>query len=343
MKLGVHMSKHQAVQLLIAALVVFVFCRPARAANTVLMEATQACSGITSTTVKASGPIKFKDYSLSVESNGSLSVQQNGVLLKKITSFSYTDYSKCILDLTKIMVGITAPSQKIPVDIFDKVRMGEFGSTTLSFLRSALGPPNEISKTEDPAIKQADFLSDGYRISANFLPKENSRLVGLKVIIDQSSNVTRGDVVIDGYWNQSMKPGAVLGVSLMKSKFSGDCTPVVEGGIVTNSDPRYSCVGSAPHSQGWVAVKLHLERSGDEDVDGYDLSRLREQIENGPDSSWPLGPQRTQIIEKAAGVLKNDPKSTKLDKVDAALLNKLGTYRIIGFEIFNDLVGGDIK
>jgi hypothetical protein len=336
------MLKHVVVSICHSLLLV----SSAVAANTYVQESAQICAGFTSTSVRATGPIKFNNYSLSVESTGTLIVQESGVLLRKIQNFNYSDYRKCIIDLTKIMLGLSGPTQKIPVDIFDKVRIGDFGSTNLNYMRSFFGPPLEITSTDDSERKQATFLSDGYRIEVSFLPRENDRIQGLKVAIDGVGVSRRGELVIDGYWNRSrdeVKIGAILGVTKMKDHFSGvDCYPHYSGGLPTNSDPIYSCSGTASHSLGWVALKVHLA-AGDDTDDTYDLFRLKDQYQDGDPDGWPLAPEAVVQLEKKTGILDTDSKFEKIGKLDQLLRAHLENMVVTGFQIFNDLTSGELE
>jgi hypothetical protein len=322
-------------------------CTPACASDFTVREAAEACSGIASVDVHSKGAnLKYEDYSLTVETTGSLTVKQAGVLLKKIDHFNYSDYTGCVIDLTKTMIGIAAPTQTIPVDLFNKVRMGDFGRTSLSYFNSLFGPASDTVDDDDDR-KIATYLSDGYIIRVQYLWREQNEVVGLRVSVDRSRDQKRGQIVIGGYWGGA-EPNAVLGVTTMAKGFGSiGCDPSYSGGLITNSDPAFRCAHDATHSEGWVGTSIEMEymqvAGGDtNDGDTYDLFRLRDEYYGQDSGLDPLDDAAKQQLEKAIGITTSDKGFTKKQKIDAAIMNSLGPHVVTGFQIYHSLTGAPI-
>jgi hypothetical protein len=310
----------------------------AAGANTVVEQAAQACSGFSSIEARThGGTMQLQNYNLSVQGSDLLIFKETGVLLRRIEKFSYADYSKCILDLVKIVVSLNAPSQKIPADIFDKVRIGEFGRTNLSYIEGVLGPA--ISKDEklDEYKYLATFLSDGFKVEVSYLHRESNLIVGIKVSIDTANSSTFGHVVLHGYWNDGrIKPGVILGKTKLKDLIADvDCYIGYEGGVINNTDPKYSCIDPGPHSRLWVALKIHMNDFHDDDPDIYHLFRLRDQYIDGRDAVLPLEPEEINGLERKYQIKSNG--------IESVILSKLMTHTVTGFQIFNYLSDGVIE
>jgi hypothetical protein len=323
---------------------------PATAGDFTVSEAAQACSGLSSVDVQSQGAtVKYENYQLSVQTNGSLKVEQGGVLLRKIENFNYSDYAGCVIDLTKTMIGIAAPSQKIPVDIFDEVRVGDTGKTSLSYLDATLGSATDISDdANEPDRKIATYLSDGYVVNALFDPKEGNRILGLRVSIDKSATGKRGLIVVAGYWGHA-EPGAVLGVTTMAQGF-GDvqCDNLsYDGGILINRDPSFRCAHNGAHDELFVGTSVDMEYlqvpGGDtNEGDAYDLFRLKDELAGDVSPLARLDAERRAQLEKAIGLSSADEGIGQQNKIDQAILKSLGPHVVTGFEIYNSLSGSAI-
>lgn len=313
-------------------------------AGTIVQDAAQACAGFSSIDVQTKGgTINFKNYLLSVETNGNLVIRESGVLLRKVEKFEYADYSSCILELTKVMVGISAPTQKLPVDVLNKVRMGDSGRTSVGYLRGLLGAPNESKKVDDD-YRAATFLSDGYRIDVKYSPNENDKIVGFKISLDQEK---RAEIVVDGYWGKEyIRPGAVLGLTRMTQllKDASDCDPDYTGGILVNSDPSFTCVlGHGTHSEGWLRIKVYLGDSNADDDPTYDLFRLKEEYQEGKPAEFSaLQRSRVAELEKMVAIAPRDGDHDKIQKVHKRIIQQLSQRMVIGIQVFNDLSLGDV-
>jgi hypothetical protein len=326
----------------VACIIAALCCTPACAANFTVREAAQACSGIASVEVKSKGAdIKYENYSLTVGTTGTLTVKQAGVLLKKIDSFNYSDYTGCVIDLTKTMIGIAAPTQRIPVDIFDKVRIGEAGRTSLGYFTSLFGPPTD-TVDDDDGRKIAKYLSDGYIIRVQYLPGEQNRVVALKVTIDDPSNPKRGQIVLGGYWGGA-KPGSVLGVTTWAKGFDGNsCNPTYGGGLLVNRDPIFRCTHDAPHSEGFVGFSVEMRGADTNDGNTYDLFRLSDEYNNQDPGSSPLDKETKKRLEKIVDATKSDIPGRD-EQLTAAILESFGPHVVTGFAIFNSLSGSPIE
>lgn len=314
-------------------------CAPVSAADFTVREAAEACSGIATIDVRSKGAdIKYENYSLTVGTTGSLTIKQAGVLLRKIDHFNYADYTGCVIDLAKTMIGITAPTQKIPVDIFDRVRIGEAGRTSLSYFTGLFGPPIDTIKDEDNR-KIATYLSDGYNIRVQYLPGEQNRVVAMKVSIDGGTQ-KRGQIVLGGYWG-GPAPGSVLGVTTKSAGFNDSCNPTYSGGPGFNRDPIFRCTHDATRSELFVGFSLEMAVDTNEG-DTFDLFCLKDEYNHQDQGCGKLDKQTKKRLEKIIAATKADIPSWD-DQMEAAIVNSLGSHVVTGFQIFNSLSGAPIE
>ncbi|PJR13988.1 hypothetical protein [Sinorhizobium meliloti] len=67
-----------------------------------------ACAGLSSVNAQSErSSIKLEKYELTIDGGNSISVEENGVLLRKIENFHFSDYSKCMKDILEILSGTT--------------------------------------------------------------------------------------------------------------------------------------------------------------------------------------------------------------------------------------------
>jgi hypothetical protein len=247
--------------------------------------AEHACAGFYSAKAKGEkGTVKFENYQITEDAGGDLTIEENGILLKKVQNFTYQDYTSCLVKLTEILKGIKPGAM---LHILNELKFGESGITSLKYVETLLGIPRE-----DDNRGRAVFQKGGYEIQVQYYENEvispykplkfipAGTIFAVEVSVDYGvDDNSRKEISFRTYWNQPscndkgenchtlVKDGAVLGRTTLKDFWSSNCwtTKNKKGKnetAVFPSPPIYACAGEAQvrngNRSGNIAIVLFL-------------------------------------------------------------------------------------
>ncbi len=315
-----------------------------------LRQVQETCSGADEIIAKnGTGSITFKDFKLEFEAGKDVEVRQKGVLLRRVKEF---DYNKCISELRELLNGKQGSS--LPTDILNKVRLGEFGKTTIQYVKSFLGTPQY--ETEH----RAQYELDGYVLEFKYLGKSSvdgpkGLITGMKVSIIPSFEGSRKRIMLNNYY-----PGFDPKLELGKSKvheFPEECDPSYMGGVAFNKDRTYYCAYPSYNSTGWVAYILYIEGSDElgilysctRMINHYDKVSNEAHVKKHPDQKYLLYDWRYYDVPEDEAAIKEtesecgllgQSNEAKAEAARAKIKAFVRDYTVTGIQIYVD--GGNL-
>lgn len=340
---------------LTALFTVSLSCLAAQAQTVEEIQAIEAaCAGQSSTLIQGKS-LHVNKYEITADSEGTLSIREKGVLIRQIKTLDYKEYTACLTNL----LGLIRPSQNtglLPGDILDRIMMGEFGETHVSYVEKLIGPSIASEKFIDgdfesglSYVNVSSYRSRPYRLAVIHDPDEKDIVRGVSIEVQDELTERSPAILLDGYWNGNVfKPGAVLGRSTVAQSLTDEwdtCRYTTNDGVWNNRDPLFFCkkMGGS-RADGWINQKIIVNDYYDEKYkyDAYDLFRAIMFLEDNSELVH-MDYEEYADIANYVGKVGEDHKDTVIASLEERIRVQMQSARIVGVEVFDDLSGGTLE
>jgi hypothetical protein len=226
--------------------------------------------------ISAAGDIETttKDFLHEYPNADKIALEQNTLSIiceKVLSSPDFTPQFK--QDVINKMVNSLYPAQHsdLSQDILSKIRIGDYGKTSLEFVKSKLGAPVY------EGASFARFEVQGYIIEVKFLKKSSvdghkGQVTAFLIKVD-GNDPERPPVRTQDLPFHSKDPTAVIGKSSLKH-FTDSCKFDYIGGPGYNKDATYICSQGGLHSDGWIYTTFYLD-DNTSNIDLWEYVSLR--------------------------------------------------------------------